>query len=584
MRLLKETLPPRFRLYGLSIICMIGVAAMTGALAWSTKLVVNDVFSAGDASAAVDVALILMGIAVVKAGVDYANAMIQVIFKRSVQADYQKRIFADFVRKDVWFFLGEHQARYINQVKMFSNAASRLVVNLSNKFITDVLTLTALVIVMILQDPLMSLVLLVLFPLIFALVSGLSARIRSVAKDEVAMTGAVDAVASEAFQGIRTLKTYQLEEKSISKYHSAVDAVQERIFKIARLTSATMPLMQFLGGLILGGFVLYASWQTISYGRTPGEFTAFITAFLLAYQPAERVSKLWVDVQKSLVAAQQMYIALERPARRALGGVETLDDAAPSVEFKDVSFSYDDDSPALHGVSFQIAPGERIAIVGRSGSGKTTTIDLVQRFYDPTEGQVRIGGYDLREVSEASVRRYIALISQDVFLFEGTIRENIRDGRPDAFDTEIARAAHLAALDDALASMPDGLDTEVGPNGSNLSGGQRQRVGIARALLSDARIYILDEATSALDARNDLAVLENIRTHIRDATVMFVTHRSSTLGFVDRVIMLDAGQVVGFDTFARLAEEHNEFRTLFTIDEQEAGAEASEPEDERQYM
>ncbi|MEL6207343.1 MAG: ABC transporter ATP-binding protein, partial [Pseudomonadota bacterium] len=296
------------------------------------------------------------------------------------------------------------------------------------------------------------------------------------------------------------------------------------------------------------------------------------------------VSKLWVDVQKSLVAAQQMYIALERPARRALGGVETLDDAAPSVEFKDVSFSYDDDSPALHGVSFQIAPGERIAIVGRSGSGKTTTIDLVQRFYDPTEGQVRIGGYDLREVSEASVRRYIALISQDVFLFEGTIRENIRDGRPDASDTEIARAAHLAALDDALASMPDGLDTEVGPNGSNLSGGQRQRVGIARALLSDARIYILDEATSALDARNDLAVLENIRTHIRDATVMFVTHRSSTLGFVDRVIMLDAGQVVGFDTFARLAEEHNEFRTLFTIDEQEAGAEASEPEDERQYM
>jgi ABC-type multidrug transport system fused ATPase/permease subunit len=587
LRLLLEALATRKRIYFLSIFAMFGVAGFTGALANSTKLIVNDIFVAADTSAAQRVALIVIGIACAKAFFEYVNGVIQVMLRRSVQAGYQKRVFANFVNKDVWFFLGQHDATQMAMVRFYGDSSAQIVVTLSNKFITDMLTLFALVAVMVLQDPLMSLICLVLFPTIFAVVASLSKRIRAIAKQEVGLAGKIYSIGSEAFEGIRTLKSYQLEQKSIAKFNGAVEELENQLLKIAKLTSATLPVMEVLGGFVIGGFVMYAAWQTIEMGATPGEFTAFITAFLLAYQPAERVSKMWVDVQKALVIVQQMYISLERPPSHSVAGTERLDDVPPAIAFEDVSFEYTADAPALHGVSFEIAAGERIAIVGRSGARKTTAIDLLQRFYDPTEGTVRIGGRDLREVSEDAMRSYIALISQDVFLFEGTIRDNIRDGRPEASDEELARAAHLAALDEVVDALPDGLETEVGPNGSNLSGGQKQRVGIARALLSDARIYIFDEATSALDARNERVILQNIMAEMGDATVVFVTHRASTLTYVDRVLMLEAGRVVAFDGYERLAREHPTFRALFTLDGEDgarvadasADADDAEPED-----
>ena len=580
LRLLLEALATRKRIYFLSIFAMLGVAGFTGALANSTKLIVNDVFVASDTSAAQRVALIVIGIACAKALFEYINGVIQVMLRRSVQAGYMKRVFANFVAKDVWFFLGQHDATQMAMVRFYGESAAKIVVTLSNKFITDMLTLIALVGVMVMQDPLMSLICLVLFPTIFAVVASLSKRIRAIARQEVGLAGKIYSIGSEAFEGIRTLKSYQLEKKSMAKFDGAVEELENQLLKIAKLTSATLPVMEVLGGFVIGGFVMYAAWRTIEMGATPGEFTAFITAFLLAYQPAERVSKMWVDVQKALVIVQQMYMALERPPRHEMGGTARLDEAAPSIAFENVSFEYTADAPALHGVSFEIAAGERIAIVGRSGAGKTTAIDLLQRFYDPTEGTVRIGGRDLREVSEDAMRSYIALISQDVFLFEGTIRDNIRDGRPDASDEELARAAHLAALDEVVDALPDGLETEVGPNGSNLSGGQKQRVGIARALLSDARIYIFDEATSALDARNERVILQNIMSEMGDATVVFVNHRASTLTYVDRVLMLEAGRVVAFDSYERLARGHPSFRALFTLDGEEGARPTAAPDPE----
>jgi ABC-type multidrug transport system fused ATPase/permease subunit len=575
IRLLREAIPPRWKLYALSFVCMLGVAGFTAALAWSTKLIVNDVFVAGNASAAIGVAILLVGIAVGKSFFQYFNAVIQVMFNRSVAAGYQKRIFRNFVHKDVWFFLGTHSATFMAQVRFFGQSCGTAVVTLSNKFLTDMLTLMALVGVMIAQDPLMSLVCLVLFPTIFALISYLSRRIKAIARAEVKLAGAIFSVGAEAFEGIRTLKGYGLEKKTIAKFDGAVEEMEARILKIARVSSATMPIMEILGGLVIAGFVLYAAWQTITVGKTPGEFTAFITAFLMAYQPAERVSKMWVDTQKSLVMVQQMYEAMEAPPRRPMGGSESLDGCAPSISIRDVSFEYEVDAPAVRSVSVEIEAGEKIAIVGRSGAGKTTLIDLLQRFYDPTAGAILIGGRDLRMVSEPAMRRYIALISQDVFLFEGTIRENIRDGRPDASDEEVARAAHLAALDSVIDALPAGYETEVGPNGSNLSGGQKQRVGIARAILRDAQVYIFDEATSALDGDNERLIMRNIMRELSGATVIFVTHWPSTLQYVDRVLMLEQGEVVAFDTHEALVAANPPYRALFNLfTEEEAEADA----------
>jgi ABC-type multidrug transport system fused ATPase/permease subunit len=437
---------------------------------------------------------------------------------------------------------------------------------------TDLTILIGLFVVMLMQDPLMTLAACLLLPVIFLLVAFLSRRIRAISAAETQLSGVYIAIGAEAFSGIKTVKSYGLERKSIGRFDEALKQIEDRMFSIAKVTAATVPIMEFLGGLVIGLFVIYASWQTITQGKTPGEFTAFITAFLLAYAPAERVSHVWVEVQKSLIQAGRMYKLLEEKPRRPTGGTRTLDGVEPSVSFDRVSFEYVRGAPALHDVSFRIAPHERVAIVGRSGAGKSTLIDLVLRFYDPTAGTVSIGGVPLREVAEESLRDAIALISQDVFLFDGSIRENIRDGRADATEDEILAAARLARLDDLLAA-PEGLGKIVGPNGGTVSGGQRQRIGIARALIKKARILVFDEATSALDVENERKIMENLQS--MQATILFVTHRHSTITHVDRVILLSEGRIVATDTPEGIAASSAEFRQLFNLDTSEvAGTDA----------
>jgi ABC-type multidrug transport system fused ATPase/permease subunit len=570
IRLLKEAIPPRWKLYALSIVFIIGTAVMTAQLAHSTKLIVNDVFVADDASAATRVAILVIFISLAKSLFQYGNSVIQTVFNRSISAGYQKQVFRNLLAKDIWHFDRKHAAAQMTEVRLFGSSAAKAAVDLSNKLPTDFMILIGLFIVMLMQDAIMTLVSCVLLPIVFLLVSFLSKRVRAISATEAQMTGAYIAIGAEAFNGIKTVKSYGLEEKSIRRFDDSLKQIEDRLLSIAKVTAATVPVMEFLGGLVIGLFVIYAAWQTITYGKTPGEFTAFITAFLMAYAPAERVSHIWVEVQKSLIIVGRMYGLLEEEPRRATGGTRTLDDAEPSVTFERVSFEYLKDTPALHEVDFRIAPHERVAIVGKSGAGKSTLIDLVLRFYDPTSGTVSIGGVPLREVTEESLRDTIALISQDVFLFDGTIRENIRDGRPDATEEEIVEAARLAVLDDLLAA-PEGLDKIVGPNGGTVSGGQRQRIGIARALIKKAKIYVFDEATSALDVENERRIMENLQK--MQATILFVTHRYSTITYVDRVIMLGGGRIVALDTPERIVASSAEFRTLFNLDGEPPAAE-----------
>ncbi len=565
-RLLGEALPRHWKLYLGSLICMIGVAGFTAALAYSTKLIVNEVFVAGSATAAYQVAALLAVVSIGKSGFEYANVVIGTKFTRSVSAFYQKATFKAMVAKSVPYFAGKHAAKHMAEVMLFGRASGLIVTTVLNKLSTDVLTLIALVAVMIYTDPLMSLSLAVLFPLIFGLVALLTRRIKAVAAEETELQGKIQSVGAEAFEGIKTVKSYGLEEKSKSKFARAVNALEERMLGIAKTTSLTIPLMEFLGGLAIGLFILYASWQTGQGTRTAGDFTAFITAFLLAYQPAERVSQNWVMIQKSLVQVGQMYRLFASSEGDAPQGTATLEGRDSALKFDAVSFRYNAEAAALHDVSFETKPGERIAVVGRSGAGKTTLIDLVQRFYAPTKGVISIGGQDISEVAPDAMRDAIALISQDVFLFDGTIRNNIRDGKPDATDDEIAQAAERAMVNAFADEMPDGLDSEIGPNGASLSGGQKQRVGIARAMVKNARIYIYDEATSALDGANEHAIMQATVENARDSTILFVTHRPSTLQWVDRVLLLDQGRVVAFDTHDMLMQDNVIYRALFNLD------------------
>lgn len=568
-RLLAESIPQRWKLYALSLVFMVSVAGFTSALAYSTKLIVNDIFVAGNLSRAWSVSLMVIGVSIGAALSDYGNTVIGKMLNRSIASHYTRLVFETLLGKEVAYFTGMHPAKLMNQVIMFGRAASTIVLRVSNNMLSDLFILIGLVGVMVMQDPVMSILSATLFPVIFLLVGWLSRRIKKVARTETELSGAMYSIGSETFEGIKTVKSYGLEERSRGRFADGVADLENRVLSIAKWTAATVPAMQLLGGVVIGLFVMYASWQTVENGKTPGEFTAFITAFLLAYQPAERLSKAMVDIQQQLVQVDNMFELVDAPPTRKIDGTESLAGRPATLAFENVSFHYGSKVPALKEVSFRLEPGEKIAIVGRSGAGKTTTIDLVQRFFDPTSGRVTIGGIDLREVAPESLRESVALLSQEVFLFEGSIYENILDGNRDASRDDVMRAARLAKLDELATSLPKGLDTDVGPKGNRLSGGQKQRVGIARALLKDAKVYIFDEATSALDGENERAILQAVIASNPDRTMLFVTHRPATLHWVDRIMLLEGGRILALDTHENLMATSSIYRSLFNLAETE---------------
>ncbi len=564
-RVLKETIKPNFKLYLTSLVCMVGVAFFTANLAAVTKKIVNDVFSASDYQAALQVCLSVIGISFGKSFFQYFNQVIAFTFNRKIAVGYQRELFQKILQMDVTYTTKDQPSTLMTLVRMYGQAAGRAVTNISNKLLTDVLTLIGLFVVMLMQDWVMLLVALVLTPLISILVAHLSKRIRRAATAEAGMTAAFISIGAEAFGGIKTVKSYSLEEKVTGRFNDSVETMENRIMSMAKTKSATIPLMEFIAGLVIGLFVVYAAYQVVENGRTAGEFTALITAFLMAYQPAERVSNAWVALQNDLVQTKLMYDILDAEPEEGPNELKPLVVSAPTLEFDKVHFAYGDNEEVLKGISFAIRAGESIALVGQSGAGKSTILDLILKFVEPTTGAVRISDEDLHEVSAASLRSSVALISQDVFLFEGTIRENILSARPGASDAELQDAIRLSQLDRVLPVLPNGLDSIVGPNGNTLSGGQRQRVGVARALLKGSRIFIFDEATSALDQNTEKRMLSGVAKALKDATVIYVTHRPSTLEYVDRVLMLEAGEVVGFDTHAALEANNAQYRYLFNL-------------------
>ena len=564
-RLVRETIPKRKKIITASVLCMVGVSVFTAALAYTTKLIVNDVFVAKDASAAIEVAIIVIFVSFSKSLFHYGNAVLQNVLNRSISSSYQKETFENTLRREISFFNGKHASDHMAQIRLYGMAAGQAVTVICSRFLTEVLTLIALFVVMFLQDALMTFYSILIIPVIFGLVSFLSRKIRKVAKEEADLSGQYFAAGSEALAGVRTVKSYNLENKSIEKFNSSVDALEDRIFGISKVTAATHPIMEFLGGLVLGVFVIYAAWQTINYGKTPGEFTAFITAFLLAYQPAAKISKLWVELQKSLTQSFFMFLLIDtRPQLLGMGN-KSLKTIGGSVTFSDVSFGYENDDVSINKVSFNLSPGEKVAIVGKSGAGKSTLIDLILGFYRPDKGKIEIGSIDISSILPVDLKSHIAFISQDVFLFDDTIEENIKDGFSDASKAEINIAVKNAQVDSFVADFPLGLQTIVGANGSNLSGGQKQRVAIARGLLKKASIYIFDEATSALDLENEREILTALLKTLENETVIFVSHRPALFDYVDKVLMLEKGKVVGFDQPSKIDKTSTEFRDLFGV-------------------
>ncbi len=533
--------------YALSFVFMGIMAGTTSGLAYLMGTVINRIFVEQNSTMIWMLSGAVFLLSVVKGFSAYGQAVTLAHVGNRIVADNQKRVLERLLQQDVSFFARSHTA----ELSLRFNQGAQAARNVLNLIITslgrDLLSVIGLTAVMILQDPVMAAIGLVVMPVAVAGVRSLIRKVRKIFDRE--FHGAVQIMADsiEAFQGIRTVKSFNMEDELRARMSQRIDSLERASNRMTRAQSQSGPLMEALAGCAIALVIMYAGWSVLHGGRTPGEFFSVITALLLSYEPAKRLARLNIDLAGQLLGARMLFDVLDmKPTELDPPGTPELKVAKGRIAFDEVVFGYRENEPVLRGLSFVAEAGQTTALVGPSGGGKTTVMNLIERFYDPSSGSITIDGQAIERVSRRSVRDKVAYVSQDVFLFSGTIRENIAFGRPGASLEEIQQAARNAHAHDFIMGFSDGYDSKVGEHGTQLSGGQRQRIAIARAFLKNAPILLLDEATAALDSESEAEVQKALRTLQIDRTTLVIAHRLQTVVNADRICVVDSGRVVEF--------------------------------------
>jgi subfamily B ATP-binding cassette protein MsbA len=460
--------------------------------------------------------------------------------------DIQLQLFGKLVRADLAHLRAQHSGAFVSSVLydagLMREAATSGVVN----YIQNFLTTAGAVAVMFYNDWILSLVLLVAAPIASGIMRRFSNQTTKAAKGAMVETSALSTAIMESLDGVRVVKMENREAFEEARVAEVVRRREKHLVKGANARARAAPATELLMTLITAVVFTYAGWRSQHGGMSAGAFISFIGALAMGSQSLRQLANLQTVFAEGMSAARRLFAALDvEPEIGDAEGAKPLDRVAGEIAFEHVGFAYGTEGPpALREVSLQVRAGETVAFVGPSGGGKTTLLNLIPRFYDVTEGRVRLDGHDVREVTLSSLRRQIALVTQDPFLFDDTIRANIAYARPDASQAQIEAAARAAAAHDFVTSLPAGYETSVGEAGARLSGGQRQRIAIARAFLKDAPILLLDEATSALDTESEAQVQAALKRLMAGRTTLLIAHRLSTVRNADRIYVIDKGRVV----------------------------------------
>jgi len=420
--------------------------------------------------------------------------------------------------------------------------------------------------VMFYQDWLLATVAFVVFPATVIPITRLGRRLRHVTADTQVQTGGFMTVLQQTFSGMRLVKSYQLEDYEIDRASGMTRSVRDLVMGAERIKAISSPLMETVGGVAVTIVIVYGGWRVIQDTTTPGAFFSFITALLMAYRPMKALANLNSQIQEGLAGAERLFAILdEHSALKEQEHAKPLQIKGGGIRFNKVSFSYEDETHVLRELSLEALPGKTTALVGPSGSGKTTILNLIPRFFDPASGAVEIDSQDIKGATLASVRASIAMVTQDVLLFDDTVANNIRFGKPNATQDEIVSAAKAADADVFITAMKNGYETLVGERGESLSGGQRQRIAIARAILKNAPILLLDEATSALDAETETQVQTAMDALRKDRTTVVIAHRLATVQHADCIHVIVAGQVVESGRHDDLIAQDGAYARLYRL-------------------
>ena len=550
--------------YAFSSACGGVIAACVGSVAYLIGHLVNEAYERRSFGALATVCLAIVAASLVKGIASYAQSIAVARTGNAITAEIQKRMIESVLSKGVAAFADRHTVAVANDINVASSSGANVLILLANIIGRDAFSVVALAAVVISQSPWLALTSIVSIPIGVFIVKSLNAGMRRAAVAQYEARRLALEVVNETLRGLSTIKAFTAEAQTRERVGRRIDEVKASADRGAHLMSRSRPLMDILGSVSTALVFFYGGYRVIAWGDLPGAYFSFTASFLLAYAPLKRLALVKLGMADSLQGLRVLYQFLDEASTEPQDAIGVgLTVAEGEIVVDNVDFAYRQGEPALRGLSFVAKPGQVTAVVGPSGSGKSTLIRLLLRLHQPTSGSIAIDGQDIAEVSLRSLRSQIGYVSQDVFLFSGTIKENIRLGSAEADEAAIIAAAKAAAAHEFIVALPMGYDTPAGEGGARFSTGQRQRISIARALLKNAPIVLLDEATASLDSESDRNVRGAIAELCRGRTTIVVAHRLNTIVEADTIHVMEAGRIVEFGTHEQMMRDGGRYASLY---------------------
>jgi len=564
-RLFKDSIKPYAGKLLASLFFMAIIALTTGATAWLLDPAIEKIFLDRDEKMLILIPLAIILTLLIKGIASYIQVYLLTVVGQQIIADTQVKMFSKVIYSDLAWLNQIHSAKIISNFLYDVNLLQGSVSNSLASGMKDLLTLVCLLAVMFYQDWRLATVAIIAFPLVGLLSGRLGRRMKKATTEGQVETGILASLLAENLDGTRIVKAYQQEESEIKKVSDSILRRMKNIIKAHVTRGAASPFAEFLAGFGIAGALYYAGLRGLQGELPLNEFISFLGAMMLAFQPLRRLAAINTTIQEGFSAAIRVFNLLDQKSLiNENKDASDLKVEQGEIELKNVTLSYiGQKGSALNNISLSIPSGQITALVGPSGAGKTSILNLIPRFYDPNNGEVLIDNQDIRNVTISSLRSKIALVSQEPILFDDTVRENICYGKKSASDDEIISAAKSAAAHEFISELPDGYDTIIGENGFSLSGGQKQRMSIARAFLKDSPILLLDEATSSLDTESEHLVQEAINSLMKNRTTLVIAHRLSTIINSKKIIVLENGAVKETGNHEELIKADGIYKKLY---------------------